>query len=667
MKPKLKKNTRLPEDHPSTEEKPKRSLLKPFIMTGIILTTVAGLGEWADHYIAKRWNYPKYLGTTWHGMYSPTAWMGWQKAWGPQDKEGFLTVDSVFGGVVLVGGLLLLGVGMATNRNRRARPHAGVHGTAKFADSVEQVQDTGLLPPDTTDGTAVYVGGWTDPNGNLCYLRHSGPEHVLAVAPTRSGKGLGLILPTLLSWKHSVVIHDMKGELWQQTAGWRKQKAGNKVLRFDPAAPVGSCNYNILAEVRLGTLYEVSDVQNLVTIIVDPEGTGIEGDHWAGSALSLLTGVIIHLLYKAAAIGADTPCLYDVGSALANPRQTSKQLWDEMIENRHLTDANGDRIAHPVVAQAASDMKQLCDDEHSSVLSTTKRFLTIYRDPLVHANIKRSDFLARDLANASQPVSLYIVIRPADRIRLRPIVRLLVNQIMVVLTRDELKFDNNNRPLMPHKHRLLMMMDELPALKRLQVFEESLAFVAGYGIKCYVICQDFNQLWKSYGENEEITSNCHIRIFYAPNRTETAQKISDMTSTMTVNKEDVSENGKAWSGVDGISRTFHEISRPLLTTGEILTMKAPKKDSNDLIIEPGDMLIFAAGHAPIYGTQILYFRDPVFNERARLAPPAQTDIVRVSTIKSPVPYRAPFKLAARMRPIEVDNIAQVTPSTDTVH
>ena len=641
------RTTQLPTDHPNAEAKRGVSFLKPLLMVGVMAGALVGIGEGSSQFIASRWHRDaRYLGPSYHGLYSPLAWKRWQQQWRGYDRLGFAEMDGGMFAAVTLGGLVLIGFAASVNRKRRARPHAGVHGTAKFADTLDEVKDTGLLPGDEANGNAVYVGGWEDAAGELHYLRHDGPEHVMGIAPTRSGKGVGLVLPTLLSWKHSAVIHDMKGELWAQTAGWRQKHAGNKVLRFDPAAPEGSCNYNVLAEVRLGTLYEVSDVQNLATIIVDPDGSGIEGDHWAGSAHSLLTGLIIHLLYKARDADNRTPCLFDVGYALSNPEQTPTQLWDEMIHNRHLRDEEGRPAVYPVVAQTGSDLKHLPDEERGSVLSTTKRFLSIYRDPLVHANITRSDFLASDLANADSPVSLYLVVRPADKDRLRPVVRLLINQIMRVLTREELKFDAENRPVRPNKHRLLMMMDEFPSFKKLEVFEESLAFVAGYGIKCYIICQNFSQLWQSYGQHESITANCHIRVVYAPNTDETAKKISDMTGTMTVTTQDVSESGKSFGAVDGISMQYHATARPLLTPDEVSTMRAPRKDEKDRIVEPGEMLIFSAGHNPIYGTQILYFRDPAFAERSRIAPPATTDVINVHQVNTPEQRRSRFRVAS---------------------
>ena len=148
------------------------------------------------------------------------------------------------------------------------------------------------------------MGAWLDKKGVTRYLRHNGAEHVLCYAPTRSGKGVGLVIPTLLSWEHSAVITDLKGELWELTSGWRQSYARNKVLRFEPASLSGGVRWNALEEIRLATEYEVGDVQNLATLLVDPDGKGLE-THWQKTAQALLVGVILHVLYKAHQEGTD--------------------------------------------------------------------------------------------------------------------------------------------------------------------------------------------------------------------------------------------------------------------------------------------------------------------------------------------------------------------------
>jgi type IV secretion system protein VirD4 len=115
------------------------------------------------------------------------------------------------------------------------------------------------------------------------------------------------VVPTLLSWGESAVITDLKGELWALTAGWRRQHAKNQVLRFEPAAANGSVCWNPLDEIRIGTEHEVGDVQNLATLIVDPDGRGLES-HWQKTSQALLVGVILHALYKAANEGTAATC-----------------------------------------------------------------------------------------------------------------------------------------------------------------------------------------------------------------------------------------------------------------------------------------------------------------------------------------------------------------------
>jgi type IV secretion system protein VirD4 len=227
--------------------------------------------------------------------------------------------------------------------------------------------------------------------------------------------------------------------------------------------------------------------------------------------------------------------------------------------------------------------------------------------------------------NHNTPVTLYLIVRAEDKDRLKPLMRLIINQMMRVLLRPEITY-KDGRPLMPHKHRLLLMLDEFPSYGKLEVFQEALAYIAGYGIKAYLIMQDIAQLWGAYGRDESIISNCHLRVAYAPNKIETAEWLSKMVGTTTIVKEDITASGaRAAAVLPNISRTYHQIARPLMTPDEVMRLRSPVKDQCDIIIEPGDMLIFVAGHAPILGTQSLYFRDPIFLERAKLPAPKGTE------------------------------------------
>ena len=443
---------------------------------------------------------------------------------------------------------------------------------------------------------------------------------VFSRSPTRSGKGVGLVIPTLLSWKQSAVITDLKGELWALTAGWRQQHANNKVLRFEPAAASGCVGFNPLEEIRIGTEYEVGDAQNLATLIVDPDGKGLQ-DHWQVTAQTLIAGCIIHLLYKAKQKGEVVPNLSSIDLMLANPEQPVSDVWKEMLTYAHVRGRN-----HPLVGAAARDMIDRPATEAGSVLSTAKKYFALYRDPVISRNISHSQFKIRDLMNHEDPLSLYIITQPEDKARLRPLVRVLVNMIVRLLA-SKLDFVDG-RPVASYKNRLLMMLDEFPSLGKLDIMQESLAFIAGYGIKCYLICQDINQLQAQYGKEEAITSNCHIQTAFPPNRLETAEHLSKLTGQTTIVKQQITTSGNRLGGLTSISKSLHEVQRPLLTPDECMRMPGPRKDASGMITEPGDMVIYCAGYPAIYGKQPLYFVDPTFSERAKIPTPAKSDTVQ---------------------------------------
>jgi type IV secretion system protein VirD4 len=573
----------------------------------------------STQFVAARLHYHPALGRPLIGpIFRPWAWLAWKTRFESAAPSVFRQLHLLQSAGVA--GVLLLLLAASVSGIRRAKRHEGVHGTAHWATRKE-IERTGLLSVNGAAAQGVYVGAWREAHstarrpGRLYYLRHNGPEHVLALAPTRSGKGVGLVAPTLLSWPQSVVVNDQKAELWHLTAGWRAAHGGNAVLRFDPGSAEGSARFNPLEEIRLGTLHEVGDVQNLVTILVDPEGKGLV-DHWAKTAHAFLTGAVLHVLYAKKAEGK-AGALPDIALALSDPAQEIEALYLDMLANSH---CNGK--PHPVVAAAARDMLNRPEEERGSVLSTAISFLSLYRDPLIAKNVSESDFKIADLMNNQKPVTLYLVVRAEDKDRMRPLMRLIINQLVRVLLRPEITY-RRGRPVRPHRHRLLLMLDEFPSYGKLEVFHEALAYIAGYGIKAYLIAQDIAQLWGAYGRDESIVSNCHIRIAYAPNKIETAEWLSRMAGTATIVKEDITQSGGRFSVLlKTVSKTFHQVSRPLATADEILRLKAPLKSKGDIITEPGDMLVFVAGHAPIFGTQSLYFRDPVFLARASLPPPA---------------------------------------------
>lgn len=589
----------------------------------LVLLTALICGQIATQVYASHVEHAPVLGANYKHIYPPWGIVIWWNWWYDQSPAYFeLAAKWSLLGLALGAGLLMF---YSSYRRNSSKPHTYLHGSARWAGR-KDIEMAGLLPgkaKKSESGTGVYVGAWVDKKGKMNYLRHSGPEHVLCYAPTRSGKGVGLVIPTLLSWEKSAVITDLKGELWALTAGWRKQYAGNKVLLFEPANPNGSIKWNPLDEIRINTQYEVGDAQNLATLIVDPDGKGL-ADHWQKTSRALLVGMILYVLYKAQREGTQAS-IQKLDYELADPTRDIKELWMEMILNDY---NNGE--THEQIATAGKDMADRPEEEAGSVLSTAKSYLDLFRDPVVAENTSTSEFKIKDLMHTDDPVSLYIVTQPNDKGRLKTLVRIMVNMVVRLLA-DDMTFENG-RPKANYKHRLLMMLDEFPSLGKLEIMQESLAFVAGYGIKCYLICQDINQLKSretGYGADESITSNCHIQNAYPPNRVETAEHLSKMVGQTTVIKKQVTLSGKRIVPFsNGFQKVHQETQRALLTADECMRMPGPKKSPAGDIIESGDMLIFSAGFPTIYGKQPLYFKDPIFQARAAIEAPAQSDILR---------------------------------------
>ncbi len=570
----------------------------------------------ATEYIASRFNFQRALGAPLFAhVYSPFDALTWETHFRSVADPRVHAILAQFwliagGGIVLS---LALAILIGTRFASRTQRGTDAHGSAHWATRPE-IEATGLIGK----GQGVYVGAWHDSSGKLHYLRDDGPAHVLAFAPTRSGKGVGLVLPTLLSWPHSVVVHDIKGENYALTAGWRARDLGSRIVKFEATSIDGSsARFNPLLEVRLRTPYEVQDVQNIVNMLVDPDGKGAEGDdaHWIVSASAMLAGVVLHVLYA-----EPNPSLATVAAMISSPLfESTAQMFEYMLNAAHdpqgecgWTDPSGaPTVTHPLVAAAARDMLNKSAEEGGSILSTAIRFLTLFRDPIVAANVSGSDFKVRDLMHGDRPLSLYLVVPPSDMDRLKPLTRLIFNQILKALT-SEMKFENG-RSVAGYKHRLLLMIDELPSLGRLEILQTALAYMAGYGIKSYLITQDVAQLQAAYGgpnATETIMANCHVQVAYAPNKLETMELLSKLAGQTTVRTEQRSYSGGRLGIRGNVQVSVSESERPLLTPDEARRLP------------PDDALVFVAGHAPIYGRKIKYYADPTFSERSKIALPA---------------------------------------------
>jgi type IV secretion system protein VirD4 len=505
----------------------------------VVLTTTWTATQWT----AWQLGFQSQLGPAWFELfgwpiYLPPSFFWWWFSYDAYAPSIF--IEGAY--VAASGGFISIAVaiGMSVWRAREAK-NAETYGSARWA-TPDEVKTAGLLGSD-----GVVLGKF-----NNAYLRHDGPEHVLCFAPTRSGKGVGLVVPSLLTWPGSAIVHDIKGENWQLTAGFRKKHG--RVLLFDPTNAKSSA-YNPLLEVRRG-VWEVRDVQNI--------------------ADKTLAGV---------------------AAFLSDPKRPIEATLAAMMKTAHLGAAG----PHPVIASAARELLNKSDNERSGVLSTAMSFLGLYRDPVVAAVTRHCDWRIADIVGGVRPSTLYLVVPPSDIARTKPLIRLILNQIGRRLT-EELNAKTK-------RHRLLLMLDEFPALGRLDFFESALAFMAGYGLKSFLIAQSLNQIEKAYGPNNSILDNCHVRVSFATNDERTAKRVSDALGTATemrAMKNYAGHRLSPWLGHLMVSRS--ETARPLLTPGEVMQLP------------PADEIVMVAGTPPIRAKKARYFEDRRFFERI-LTPP----------------------------------------------
>ncbi len=507
-----------------------------------------------------------------------------------------------------------------------------LHGSARWATKKE-VENMGYF-----GGKGVYVGGYQDKN-TLYYLKHNGPEHILTFAPTRSGKGVGLIIPTLLAWEGSSITLDIKGENWALTSGYR-QSLGHKVIKFDPTDNTGvTAKFNPLEEIDLTDYSCIKQVQNIALMLVDPDGKGLT-DYWNKAGYAFLSGALLHCLVCIKTSSADerTATLQDLvlmlsgQCPLTGKPKSLEELFREMRKMDHtlhlddmFTDFNKEigKEIHRFIASSATEMENKGDQEVKGVVSSALVNLALYRDPIISQNIKDSDFKLHDLMNYDNPVDLYIVVSPAEIDRLKPLIRLMTDMIIRYICR-EMEF-KDGKSVQGYKHRMLLMFDEFTSIGKLPIIEKAIAYIAGYGGKMYLIVQDLGQLNDCYGKENALMANCHVRIAYAPNKVETAQLLSEMTGKTTVVEKKTSYSYSKGGRTRSVN--IAETARPLLTPDECMRLPGAKKDKNGNVIESGDMLIFTAGNPTIYGKQILYFKDPTFIQRAKIKAPEKSDSI----------------------------------------
>lgn len=526
------------------------------------------------------------------------------------------------------------------------------YGSAKFADREDIDKMKVTKNPD--DGVVL---GKTKDNK---IITHNGPEHVMAMAPTRSGKGINTVLTTLWTWISSVIVNDIKGECWDLTSGYRRTVLKQKCVFFNPMDETGEgISYNPLALVKAGTRAEQEDARTVATTLLDVDGKG-DSDHWVSSAINLLTAVILHVKYvnKEASFldvmkfleDPKVPLIDKIGGIIAKELNDFGDVVDKTLKDEEgnpieplkpfnhfqtLRDQNVDNLdflelymqdttLHPLVGSTFATIFATPDKERGSIFSTCINKLGIFKDPRIMRNVAKSDIVPKDLMK--ERISLYLITPPKAIDMTKPLFRLIITQSIYELT-DKMEF-NNRRKIDKEKKgfnfsgiknkikefifekpkadlekiqnkRLLFLIDEFPALGNLSLVEKALAYIAGYGLKVLMITQSINQLNKIYGKENSILDNCHAQLYFTPNDKETPKMISDM-----MDKKTIKINNRSGKGMFMNNRSESYQGRALMTPGEVRTMPFE------------EILLFITGHNPIHGKKIMWWKENKYKNNA---------------------------------------------------
>lgn len=505
-------------------------------------------------------------------------------------RGSFLILLGVTGGIIL----------------KRQRDYS--YGTARWGN-LDDLDSLNVLKNKYEDGVIL---GLAKSLFKTYKIIDNSDTHIALIAPTRSGKGVGVIIPTLLNWQSSTIITDLKGENYVKTAGFREKVLGHKILKFAPHDE-NSCSYNPLAQIRLKTKYEYVDTQIIADILTDP-GEGKTRDHWVTQASALLVAVILHVCYEKSKNG-EVASLGHVMDFFNDPTKPILDRIVDLITFNHSDDLEFFNTiydssqnlgvnpgTHPIVSRTAAEIINKDPRESSGIISSCITAITLYKDPIIRKNTTAIDFKINDLMNDKTPVDLYIIIEAKSISVLSPLVRILISQIIGVLCP---KMENPDK--MPHKYKLLLMLDEFPAFGKISLLEKAFAYIAGYGMKAVIIAQGINQLRETYGDKNMILENCSTAVFYTPQATDKAT--SELISVL-LGKRTIKTQNKSFKALklDTGNVSENRIARELLTQEEVMRYSNKKN------------LIFFKGKPTYRGVKITYWNNPHFKHKAKIKP-----------------------------------------------
>ena len=440
------------------------------------------------------------------------------------------------------------------------------------------------------------------------------PGHDMMVARSGGGKGVAVVIPTLVTWKGSSLTNDIKGENWLYTAAYKKS-LGHKVFRFEATADgveKVSCHYNPMVEIRRETVYEYQDAKNIALAIVSPDRT--KDPFFAPSAGVYLTAVILHVLYMVKNRIAN---LADVYNFITSPQFTEDQKLQQMINSEHNSDGPEDLFyniynditilktgeelprTHPSVSKIGAEMADRADKERSGIIGCAKIDLEAFIVPTIARNTAYSDFRISDLMNSEVPMDLYFVTAPNSVDITAVLLKLFLTQILYILT-DSMELNKKGENI-AFKHKLLLLLDELTAIGKVDMLHKAISYIRGWGMKALIIIQDMKQLKEVYGENNSFLGNMSTTLYYTTNDVDTAKYVQTRLGNKT--EKIITKSYSQGLFFRKVNYTESYVGRPLMRAEEVHTM------------DEKEVIILSAGKNPIRGKQARWYQFNEFKNR----------------------------------------------------
>lgn len=423
-------------------------------------------------------------------------------------------------------------------------------------------------------------------------LRVEDDKHVLVVGPTRSGKGVGFVIPNALSWRGSLIVLDIKRENHTLTAAHRRDCLRNAVFLFSPGS-ARSHRYNPLDFVRSQPGERATDLQKIAEFMVPRGTTGTP--MWQNEAKALLVGLLSYVLESELYRGRRR-----IGEVL---RLLRTQEDTAIVLNRVLE-------REPYLPRLARDSLAAfinkAEKERSGVRSELTSALKIWANPLIDAATSGSDFDLRQLRR--KPISIYIGVQLTELAVVRPLLSLLVQQAADAMTRAE--------PGRDEPHKVLFLLDEFPALGRMEPIVETMPVVAGYGMKLAIVVQGLAQLDHLYEESGRnvLLANAAHQLVLAANDHATATFVSEALGRRTIRYKTESRQHQHWGGLPRVTRQEHVKERSLMMPEEVRRM------------DPNRFVLLTETERPIFGTKLRYFETAPFKAQADAARQAVPDV-----------------------------------------